>query len=108
MFRAKPIAVKETSNYTTVYASTLTLPSAFLRNCARKAGAFLYVESDESLQTDGHWLTISATSVGKKEIRLPRPAVIRDALGGEILGTNIDHWGVDMKPGETWIFEIQP
>jgi len=108
VFRAKPIAVKETSNYTTVYASTLTLPSAFLRNCARKAGAFLYVESDESLQTDGHWLTISATSGGKKEIRLPRPAVIRDALGGEILGTNIDHWGVDMKPGETWIFEIQP
>ena len=83
------------------------LASEFLRNCARKAGVFLYTESNEVIQADGRWLFITATEAGMKTTRLPRAATVHDAMTGEIIGTNIDRWQVDLKPGETRVYELE-
>ena len=101
------VAVREEPTYTTIYAGILTLPTDFLRNCARMAGVFLYVESDEVVQTDGRWLFISATTAGKKEIHLPRRATVRDAMTGQTIDTNIDRWQVDLQQGETRVYEME-
>jgi len=101
-------AVREESDYCTVYAGTLTVPAGLLRNCARKAGVFLYVESDEVIQTDGRWLFITATNPGRKQVRLPRPVSLRDALNGQVLVTRTDLWNVDLQAGETRAVEIVP
>jgi hypothetical protein len=102
------VAVREEPNYSTVYSGTLTVPAGLLRNCARKAGVFLYVESDEVIQTDGRWLFITATNPGRKQVRLPRPATLRDALSGRVLDTRTDLWSVDLQAGETRAVEIVP
>ncbi len=101
------VAIREEPTYSTVYAGTLTVPSGFLRNCARKAGVFLYTDTDEVIQTDGRWLVITATAAGRKTIRLPRPAAVRDALTGQAIGEKTDRWEVDLKAGETRLYEIQ-
>jgi len=101
------VAVREEPTYSTVYAGITTLPSGFLRNCARQAGVHLYTESDDVVQTDGRWLFISTTSAGTKEIRIPRPARVRDALTGQSIGEDISRWQVNLKQGETRLFEIR-
>ena len=101
------VAVREEPTHTTVYAATLTLPSSFLRNCARKAGVFIHVDSDDVVQSDGRWLFISATAAGRKEIRLPRPSAVRDALTGQDIGTDIDRWQADFQQGQTRLYEIK-
>lgn len=101
------VAIHDAPTHSTVYAGTLTVPAGFLRNCARKAGVFLNVETDEVIQTDGKWLFISATSAGQKELRIPRPAKVRDAMNGQEIGANVDHWQVELQQGETRVFEIE-
>ena len=101
------VAVRGEPTFSTVYAGTLSVPSALLRNCARKAGVFLYVETDEVIQTDGRWLVITATTAGPKLIYLPRLATVRDAMTGRKIGERIDRWDVELKQGETRLYEIE-
>jgi hypothetical protein len=100
------IAVREEPTHSTVYVGALTAPSAFLRNCARKAGVFLHVDTDDVIQIDGRWLFLTATTAGQKTIRVPHSATVRDAMTSEVVGTNIDRWQVGLQQGETRVYEL--
>lgn len=100
------VAVKTGDGYTTLYLGTLTVPATLLRNCARLAGVWLYADAGEVVQTDGRWLALTASEAGLKTVRLPRPASVRNALTGELLGTGIREWRVELKKGETRLYEI--
>ena len=100
------IAVRDEPTYSTVYVGVVTAPSAFLRNCARKAGVFLHVDTNEVIQTDGRWLFLTASTAGPKAIRLPHAATVRDAMTTETIGTNIDHWQADFQQGETRVYQL--
>jgi hypothetical protein len=101
------VVVKGGGDYTTVYVGALTVPTTFLRRCAQRAGVWVYVDSDDVVQTDGRWLALTASSAGRKTIRLPRPATVRDALTGELIGANLREWNGEWAEGETRLYLLE-
>jgi hypothetical protein len=82
------------------------VPAALLRRLAVDAGVHLYSNSDDVIDGDGELLGIHASRPGKKELQLPAPATVRDLWTGEIVAANAASWSVEMRKGETRLFQV--
>lgn len=92
--------------YQAVYIGALTAPAPLLRNVARAAGVHIYCETNDVVSADRAFFGIHASSSGAKEICLPAPATVRDALSGAIVARGTRTWSVEMQTGETRLYAI--
>lgn len=76
------VARREYHGFTSIYAGTLGLPANFLRELSSKAGAHIYLDSDDVVNADEHFLSVAASTSGEKAIRLPRPGKLIDIKTG--------------------------
>lgn len=54
-----------------IYVGTLGCPSTVLRNILKEAGVRLYIDSNDVLDTDGRFLSLTASTAGPKTISVP-------------------------------------
>lgn len=94
--------------YESIYVGTLGLPADYLRSLCRKAGVHIYVDSDDVVSADDHFLALSATTAGAKTIQLPFAGTLTDLDSGEVFalpsGQSVD---LDFIEGETRLFTIK-
>ena len=79
------LAVKNHEGFRSVYCGITSLPSQFLRNVLKNSGVHLYLDSDDVVSTDGHFLSVSASEAGYKTIFLGKgDRLIRLDTGEEV------------------------
>jgi beta-galactosidase len=98
------VAAMEDTAGLRVYIGTTDVPAAFLRNVLKASGVHLYVDSDDVISADAHFLAITATEEGNKRVMLPETATVRDLLDDRVLGEETTSLDIPMKQGETRLF----
>ena len=100
-------AAKTTPAGPRVYIGTLSCPPALLRNIAKRAGVRVYCDTDDVILTDGQFLSITATSAGKKTLRFGASRDVTSAYDGKRVATGVDHLDLDLKLGETRTYMLR-
>jgi beta-galactosidase len=94
--------------FESIYAGTLGLPAAALRSLCREAGVHVFLDSDDVVSADDHFLSISATTAGEKEIHLPSVSELTDYATQKTYrigsGRKVS---IPFKEGETRLFEYR-
>ena len=75
-----------------------------LREQLTAAGVHFYSEVDDLVFVNDRTIVLTSQSDGPRALRLPEPAMLRDALSGETFGPAADI-ELDLKRFETRIFE---
>ncbi len=94
-------AAKQTADGLRVYIGALHVPARLLRNILSVSGVHVYCHSDDMVLTDGRFLSITATTAGRKELFLPRTCTVSDALTGEFVTESVTRLDLDLALGET-------
>jgi hypothetical protein len=79
-----------------------------LRDFASTAGVHIWSRTDDTLHADAKSLVFAAHSTGPKQIILPRPAIVRNALTDALipcLGCQLEF---SAKAGDVLLFDLLP
>ena len=101
-------AITNSGSFTSIYIGTAGCPAQMIRNIIAHAGLHLYINSDDLLLTDTHYLAINASTPGTKEITLPPNTVLRNILTDQILTPTNNIVQQTLQLGETRQYYIQP
>ncbi len=99
---------RQADGWTSIYYATVGMPPALLRQIARAAGAHVYLETDDALDTDGQFACVHARTAGDKTLHLPRPAKIVDVMANQILSRQAATVTLTMQAGETALLQMLP
>lgn len=100
------VARRSYEGFESVYAGTLGLPAAALRSLCRDAGVHVFLDSDDVVNADDHFLAVSATTAGIKEIHMPTVSELTDCATRKTYRTDPDQKvSIPFKEGETLLFE---
>ena len=97
---------RQVDGWTSIYFGTVGMPPALLREIARAAGAHVYLDTDDALDTDGQFACLHAKNAGEKTLRLPRPVKVVDMMTGKVLVSQAATVTLNMAAGETVLLEI--
>ncbi len=100
------VAARRNNAALRVYVGTTDVPAALLRNVLKASGVHIYVDSNDVINADAHFLAITATTEGTKRIVLPKPATVRDLLDGSVVCENVRTFDLPMVRGETRLFTL--
>jgi len=100
------LAVTNNPGYTSIYSGIVGLPAQFLRNVNKKAGVHLYIESNEVMESDNRFLTVSAYDKKVEEIHLKNNEYLKNIFDDSEL-TPVNNIVKDtFEQGETKIYRI--
>ena len=105
---APSITVKDNGDFTAVYYGSKHLSADIARELARLAGVHIYTEENDVLYANNSYLTFHAATSGKKTVKLPKAATVREVYSGKIFAENSKSFEFELLKGETLMFEIQP
>ena len=80
------IASKKVADSLQVFCGTFQLPARLIRRIAREAGVHVYSDSDDLIMAGNSYVSLFATSAGRKTLRMPTSCSLVDAVSGEKLG----------------------
>jgi len=103
---AVALALKCMRGWTSVYTLNPVLPAAVLRALARRAGAHIYNEGDDTLYASQSYLTLAANLAGRRLIRLPRRLDVVDPFTGERLWRGVTEFDREFRAKETVIWRL--
>ena len=55
-----------------IYIGTFGCPTRVIKNILKEAGVWLYMDSEDMVDTDGHFLSVTAETAGPKTILVPK------------------------------------
>ena len=99
--------IKEFDGFTSVWCGAKFVQADFIRAVALEAGCHLYSMDFDVIYEGSGYLTIHATSSGKKEIHLKNKCNPYEVYEEKEYGTNVDTITLDMYEGETKMFKIR-
>ena len=102
------MAVREFGQWRSVYCASPIMSTSLLRGLARYAGVHVYSTTDDTFFANNNYAMIHTATAGMKEIRLPRPSDVSDALTGESLGQATATIRLDIPEKTTRIFRLSP
>jgi len=80
------VAMRHTSNGTSLFVGVPALTSDLLRMAARKAGVHLFTETDCNVYANGPFLALHACQDGLVTINTAKVGPIRDVMGEQAIG----------------------
>ncbi len=104
---AVAVASKRVGGCTSVYCGTLQVPSSLLREIARQAGVHIYCDTDDVVMAGNGFVAISASTAGRKTLRMLGICHAVDCASGQDLGT-ASEFSFDMQKGDTRILRVEP
>lgn len=108
--RCRPgFALKEFSEWTSVYSAAPNLPASVLRGLAQFAGVHLYNDQGDVLYATPHLLGVHTLAGGERAFTLPQPVeVVYDLFEQRLLGRATDCIRVQLSPASTSLFYTGP
>ncbi|MCY2954682.1 MAG: beta-galactosidase [Planctomycetota bacterium] len=95
------VAIKAMPGWTSIYTWNPVLPAAVLRALARRAGAHIYNERDDTLYAGRGFLTVNADGAGPRSLRFPYPADVFDPFSGRLLSRGTTRYDRELIDKET-------
>ncbi len=89
-------ALKRMKNWTSLYVSSLGVPSDVLRALSENAGCHIYDRDDDIIYASRHFLAIHTMRAGKRHIALPAISDIYDLFEQKIVARTVDSFDVDI------------
>ena len=101
------ISVKKQNGYTSVYCASRYVSADVIRGVADFAGCHIWSTTDDVTYIGRNYVTIHASSTGKKLIALPESASAFEVYENKFYSKDSTELTVDMKFGETKMFELK-
>jgi hypothetical protein len=78
-----------------------------MNNLAKLAGAWVAAAPHDAVYANQNFMTVHAQSPGKKTLKLRYPSKVTDATTGKTVEENAREFTIEMKFGETRIFQTE-
>ena len=101
------IVVKPQKGWTAVFSSVPMLPASLLRRISQVAGVHHYIETEDVVWAARDLVAISVYQAGRRKIRLPGAAAVRDFYSGEEIAKSADAFDADFEEYATRVFVQQ-
>ncbi|MDX9868715.1 MAG: hypothetical protein RBT78_12415 [Kiritimatiellia bacterium] len=102
------LVVKAGEGWTSVFSTVPMLPARLMRNLARAAGGHRYIDSEDVVWASKNLLAVCARDAGKRVIRLPGKADVRDLYTGETVGKDVTVFEAEFGKNATRVFTVGP
>lgn len=90
----------------TAYCAVGRLPAAILRQLARRAGAFIYSETEDPLYLNDQMAGMYAHLSGTRRLRWPQHVQLREWFSGAVVATGPDGADIEFSARETRLFTV--
>ena len=100
------VSVKECDGFTSVFHGSKMIRCDTVRALARHAGCHIYSDSDDVLYANHNYVTLHASSSGKKKLRFNRPVSPYEVYEEKYYGEGVTEIEVDMYLGETKMWRL--
>ncbi len=101
------LVVKAGKGWTAVFSSVPMLPAGLMRNITRFAGAHTYIDTEDVVWASKSLVAVCVKEAGKRVVRLPRKANVRDLYSGEVVGQGVDSFEADFADRATRVFVME-
>ena len=91
---------------TSIFYGGWQMDQAFIRDVLKKAGVFVYSDSNDPTEANEKLFTLHARYAGTKSVRLPRRTTVLDVFGRRIVARNVDKFSFDAKLHTTYLFYL--
>ena len=81
-----------------------TLPARLMRNIAQVGGVHTFIDTEDVVWASKELVAVCVKDAGKRTVRLPAKADVRDLYSGEIVGQDVEAFTVDFKDRATRVF----
>lgn len=98
---------RDFGTWRSIYLAVPWLDAQFINNIARAVGAWSVAEPHDAVFANQHFISIHATSSGKKTLRPWAASKVTDALTGEVIAENAASFSIDIPLGTTRIFRTE-
>lgn len=100
------VSVKECDGFTSVLYGSKMIKADVLRAFAKYAGCHIFCESDDVLYANHNYVTLHASSSGKKKLCFNRPVSPFEVYEKKFYGEAVTEIELDMYIGETKMFRL--
>ncbi len=101
------LVVKAEKGWTSVFSSVPMLPTRLMRNIAQYAGVHTYIDTEDVVWASKEMIGVCVKDAGKRTVRLPEKADVRDLYSGEIVGKDVDAFEADFTGRATRVFVLE-
>ena len=101
------LVVKAGKGWTSVFSSAPMLPARLLRNIAQYGSVHTYIDTEDVVWASKEMVAVCVKDAGKRTVRLPEKADVRDLYSGEVIGKNVDSFVADFADRATRVFVVE-
>lgn len=101
------LVVKEGEGWTSVFSAAPLLPARLMRNLAALGGAHAYIDTEDVVWASKGLVAVCVKEAGKRTVRLPEKATVRDLYTGEVLGKGVTAFEVEFVERQTRVFVVE-
>ena len=101
------LSIKKTDGYTSVYCGSKYLSADAVKEIARFAGCHIYIDTEDVLYANRDYITLHASTSGKKVIKLPRGASAFELYEEKYYSEDSYEIVLDALKGDTYMFELK-
>jgi hypothetical protein len=98
------MAIKEFSEWKSIYSVTSYFPAAVLRELARYAGVHIYCETDDTLYANDSYVCMHANEAGSLTVSWPNPVDLYDGMTNTLITSGTTSHTRSYEHGETFIY----
>jgi len=99
--------IKEMEGWTSIYSAAPMLSAKILRNICRYAGIHIYLETEDLLYANKHFVVVHTKQNGKKIIKLPVKADVYEIFDNRIIGKGISQFEEYLPANVTAIYFLK-
>jgi hypothetical protein len=100
------LVVKEEKGWTSVFSSAPLLPAALMRNIVQLGGVHTYIDTEDVVWASKSLVAVCVKEAGKRTVRLPEKADVRDLYSGEVVGNGVKSFEADFPDRATRVFVL--
>ena len=101
------LVIKPQSDWTAIFSAVPMLPTSLLRRITQLlGGVHEYIDTEDVVWASRSLLAVSVFQPGTRQIRLPRPAAVRDFYSGQEITGSADSFEASFDRHATRLFTI--
>ena len=101
------LVVREAKEWISVFSSVPMLPTRLMRNIAQFAGVHTYIDTEDVVWASKSMVAVCVKDAGKRTVRLPNKANVRDLYSGETVGKGVTSFEAGFADRATRVFVVE-
>lgn len=99
--------MKDMGTWKSIYISSPMISSKILRNICRYAGVHVYLDTDDLLYANRHFVVVHTKKQGEKRVKLPVKADVYEIFENRLIGKNINEFCEKIPEKNTRIYFLK-